>query len=347
MFHLLTLDAEKLPEVSLAIHECIERLHCGGELTELGMGIGRLATENELAFNFLCETAHKQSESHQHIVTSALWMVGLVCDVKKADKYIGIISQAIRRYPFRSHLMAFAWILMDLDEEKVVEQYRSNLASFAKLFEAGYESESITVRVWTTLASWYCFVRYPSFLRECAVGILKKAVTDSEWRIRFICALFGGALIADKPNKANTSIFDFVGDLCSSLLQDNDELVRHAAASSIAQLPPATQTVLLDKNSDCANLKSVIDLYLRGSAEEHFTQLLARFYSRDFTWITEELQYEIEALDKDQSKLLIAIWQEKPEETTSIVKKWSKQQSKGLRKTACGFYRTMKKIHPK
>lgn len=195
MVGLLALGAGKLPAVRTAINKYISELRCGGELTKLGMDLGKVAAENKLAFDLLCEMAQKESEPHQHIAAAATLFVVLSSGTRPgAEHYVEILSKMIRNRLFRSHFVAFGLFLTDMDEEKVPRQYRNNLASFVELLKAGYESKNIVVRVWATWASWRCFVLYPTALGQCAEAILNEAVHDPEWRVRFTCAICGGEL---------------------------------------------------------------------------------------------------------------------------------------------------------
>jgi hypothetical protein len=105
-------------------------------------------------------------------------------------------------------------------------------------------------------------------------------------------------------------------------------------------LPEAIRTTILEGQRQGVNrtgFETLVDTYSRGSAEQHSTYLLARFYCRDFNWAAEQLQYEIEAFEEDRSELLIALWREKPEETETLAQKWVEYPSRGLQKTARGF----------
>lgn len=345
---LLALDAEESPEVNHRIHECVGRLRCGGHVTMLGAELGEVAAVNKLAFDFICKLSKKHSEVHQHIATTATWMCWVCCEQQKAESCVNMLSEMITLRPARAHFLAFAWLMWGLSEHKWDEEHKAKLPTFEQVLKDGASSDNVLVRSWATWAAWQCFVLYPTTLRQCAEGVLKEVASDCDWRVRFACALYGGAQVIKKAKAPDPLTFDLLTTLCMPLLEDQNDLVRRAAAYSIAQLLKNQKDVMFAKQTKCIpieNFKALLEPYLSGSAEEHFNVLLAQFYCSDFKWVSEELGYEIEALEEDRSNLLLAIWREKPKETESLAKKWLKEDSQGLQKTARRFLRNLKNIH--
>lgn len=345
---LLGLDAEELPEVSFAMQECIGHLPCKRPLTKLGKNLGGWACGREPALELLCRITEKQAEPYQQVAAAALPFYWLH-DRAKAKRYIKALSKMIRLRDSRSHLIAFAKIVAGISkaEVKLIEPLKIYLSDLDELLQAGFGSRNDSVRWWTVVAAWWCLgFSYPS-LGQCAENILNKAKGDYEPRLRFACALYGGALLSQEYRAAIKPVLDLLSSLCICLLEDKDDLVKCAAAFSIAQLPNSRRSELLQRQLGGAaadHAKAVVEPYLKGSARQHLEMLLARFYSLAFDWASQKLEYEVDVLDEDKSNLLIAVWREKPEETESLAKMWLKQDSQGLRDTARKFFRKLKKI---
>jgi HEAT repeat protein len=342
---LLALDAEKSPDVGQAIDKSVAGLRSRGHLTKLGIEVGEVAAANELAFDFVCKLSKKHSQVHQHIAISALLVCWVYYEPHKAELCMNMLSEMVRLQPVRAHFLGFAWLMEEVSEQEWDKEAKEKLPTFRKVLKDGATSENVLVRSWATCAAWRCFAFYPTTLRDCAESILKEVAGDHDWRVRFICALYGGAQLIGKSKEADSALLGLLATLCMPLCEDQNDLVRRAAACSVAQLLKKGDATFAKQAKDIANknFKALTDPYLSGNSEKHFNKLLAQFYCSDFKWVLNELEYEIDALEADRGDLLLEIWREKPEETESLAKKWLKEDSQGLQKTARRFFRNLKK----
>jgi len=320
--------AECDPETAHSFLESTRALDCDGHLSELGWLMGRIAGNDDVVLDLLKRLVLSPSAAHQHLAVIGFPISIFSTGRLRLDNPLRTLAQAIDAHCCKSHFMIYALLLEDADARED-EMLKPHLPDLALLLKSGFLARDPVVRLWATRGAWRCAAFHHSVLSGPSREILTAAAADADWRLRFACAIHGGAVPTTAPAESCASAVDLIRQLCSPLLGDGEELVRAAAAFALEQAR-AEHHDRTNESTNCARFQAM---------QKSSLDIQVGFYCRESSWICSELQFEIDALAVDRSDIVIPLWKKMPERIEALVDQWSRSSSEGLRKTARSFRR--------
>jgi len=341
MQNLITVDTEENTKLIKVIDKRIDELTSAGNLTDIGLCAAYNLDRCEFTNEFLYNCAQKDAEPYQHIASVGYILASLM-HKEKSLKFLEILLCMIQNKPCRAHLVALEMLSHYTQTKEFSLAIKENAEILSKLLSIAVSSSNEIVRCYAVHVAWRCLAFYPDCFKDQIAKIINKVIDAKEWKVRFFTALYAASL-NDSKDALTVDVEELASRVIEALCNDSNPLVGHATAFAWSQLEgPSKNKFSKLPNNVNASFKNYVKAYSKNEPDKHCFSILAKFYLENVDWISDELEYEIDALQSDGTNLLFAMWQRNAEKTEKLAQTWKESNSAGLNETAINFFKKIK-----